>query len=120
MIDVNVTRRRPRRAVVGTKPRAGNGRASIVCYDVCAVALEDRLARVAGAGLRDPVGEEVARVAGLRALGGDGEARELGCCFRLGGHVGGSAGGEVGWGGGGGDEGSGDCGDEEGGLHLVR
>lgn len=119
VIDIYVTRRRPCRAIVWAKPRAGDRRARIVGDYVCAIALEHRLARVAGAGLSDPVGEQVARVASLRALGGDREAGELGSCIGFGGHVGWSAGGEVGWGGGGGGDGSGDCGDEEGGLHLV-
>jgi hypothetical protein len=103
MIDVNVGCSTPRRAVVRAEPAAAGACACRVGYDVCAVALEDCFARVAGAGLRDPVGEQVARVAVLRALGGDGEAGELGAGFGGGGDVGGCAGDEGGWG----------CGDAE-------
>lgn len=77
MIDIDIASGRPRRSVVRAEPGTRGRSAGAVGNDVCAVALEDCLSRVAGAGLGDPVGEQVARVTGLRALGCDGEAGEL-------------------------------------------
>lgn len=115
MIDINVTRRGPRRAIIRTLPSPACARACIIGYDIGAIALEYSFARVARAGLRDPVREQVARVAGLRALGGDGEAGELGARFAGRRHVGRGACGEVEgcWGGGN----DGYKAEEDGGLH---
>jgi hypothetical protein len=87
-VDVDVTGGSPCRIVVGTVPAAARACARRVGHHVCAIALEDCLARVARPGLRDPVGEQVAGVAGLRALRGDGEAGKLGAGVGCGGDVG--------------------------------
>lgn len=78
VVDVYVAGGGPCSAVVGAEPasaRAGTGR---VGDYVRAVTLENRLAGVACSRLGDPVGEQVTRVAVLRALSGDGQACELG------------------------------------------
>jgi hypothetical protein len=78
VVDIDVAGSSPGSAIVGAEPasaRSGAGRASNY---IGAVALEHCLAGVAGSGLGDPVGEQVAGVAILWALSGDGQARELG------------------------------------------
>lgn len=91
MVDVHIAGRSPRGAIVRTLPRAAGRSTSRVGDDVGAVTLEDRLASVAGAGLCDPVREQVTRVAILGALGLDGEAGEERGSTAGGGNVGGSA-----------------------------
>jgi hypothetical protein len=68
MINIEIACGGPRSAVVRAEPGPGGRRARRVLDDVCAVAREDDLARVALAALRDPVREQIARVARLRAL----------------------------------------------------
>ena len=76
VVDVDVGRVGPGRAVVGAVPGAGGRGAAAVDDDAGAVALEDLLAGVARAGDGDPVREQVAVVAGVVRLGGDGERVE--------------------------------------------
>lgn len=109
MVDVDVAGGGPLAAVVRADPRAAGRGAPGVGDDVCAVALEDRLARGAPAG-GAPVREEVAGVAVLRALRGDGQAAEGG----FGGVGAGDVGGGAGLEGGGGGEGEGEEGGEDG------
>jgi hypothetical protein len=116
MINVDVTSSRPRRAVIRAVPATARARARSVVHYARAIALEDSLTRVAGPGLCDPVGEQVAGVAGLRALRGDCEAGELGAGRGCGGDVGRGAGDEGC--GSGGDEGGGEEGEEDGGVHF--
>jgi hypothetical protein len=112
MVDVNVASRSPRSAVIGALPRATRRCTSRIGDDVGAIALKDRLAGVASAGLCDPVGEQVARVAVLGALGLDGETGEEGGSTAGGRNIRGSALLDRG----GGSEG-GDGRDDEDGLH---
>src|SRR5690606_29469367 len=76
VVDVDVGGGGPGRAVVGGVPAAAGRGARGGGDDVGAVALEDRLAGVAGAADRDPVREEVAVVAGA-VLGGDLQGGEV-------------------------------------------
>lgn len=101
VVDVDVAGRSPGGAIVRAEPRAAGGSASTVGHNTGAITLEDSLAGVAGTGDGDPVGEEVAGVASLGALRGDGEAGESG----LGGCGGGNVGRGAGLEGGGGREG---------------
>lgn len=117
VINVNIARCRPCGAVVRAEPTSRCRDACSIGNYVGAIALQHGLARVARAGLRDPVREQVARVTGLRALSGDGEACELRRGLSLGGNIRGRAGDEGCWGGR--NEGNGrQCG-EDGGLHDV-
>jgi hypothetical protein len=104
VVNIHICRRAPRRAIVRTEPASACACARRVGYDIGAIAFEDLFARVAGAGLSDPVGEQVARVTCLRALRGDSETSELSAGFRGRGDVGWCAGDEGRWG----------CGDGEG------
>jgi hypothetical protein len=97
VVNIYICRCGPRRAIIRTEPTPACACARRVGHDVGAIALEDLLARVAGAGLCDPMGEQVARVPCLRALRGDSEAGELGAGFRGGGDVGWCAGDEGRW-----------------------
>lgn len=119
VVNVDVAGSRPCSPVVGTEPTARRRSTCGVRDDVCAVALEHRLARVASTGLSNPVGEQIAGVAVLRALGGDGEAGEEGCSGGFAGDVGRSAGIED-WCWGCGDKSRGGYGDEDRGLHAGR
>lgn len=94
VVDVDVAGRSPGGAIVRAEPRAAGGGTGTVGHDTSAIALEDCLAGVAGPGDGDPVGEEVAGVAILGALRGDGEAGERGLGGCGCGDVGGSAGDE--------------------------
>lgn len=88
MVDVDVAGGGPGRAVVRALPASACGSTCRVGYDPGAIALEDRLARVAGPRLCDPVRKEIAAVAGLWALSGYGEAGKLSSCFTGGRDVG--------------------------------
>lgn len=116
MIDVEIRSSCPGCPVVGRHPGSGRGSAGRVHHDVGAVALEDRLARVAGPRDGIPRGEEVAGIAVLGAGCGDGEACEESfrrCRCR---DVGWRAGGD----GRGGDPGTEEeSGEEESGMHPV-
>lgn len=96
VVDVDITGSSPCGAIVRAEPRAAGGGTSTVGHDTSAITLEDRLARVAGPRDGDPVGEEVAGVAVLRALRGDGEGGKRRLGLGGGGDVGRSAGDE-GW-----------------------
>jgi len=116
MIDIEIRRRRPRRAIVRRQPTARCRRARRVGHDRRAVPLQHLLPRVARPGDGDPVREQRAAVATLRALRGDGEGRE--------GAFGGGGAGDVWgrglgcWGGEGEDGGEEEGGEEEEVLHL--
>jgi hypothetical protein len=117
MVNVHICCRRPRRAIIRTKPTAARARARRVGNYIRAVALEDLFARITCACLSDPVREQVAGVSCLRALSGDGQTGELGAGFGCGGDIWGRAGNERCWGGG--DEGKGGEGEEESGFHCC-
>lgn len=91
MVNVHVAGRGPRSAIVRALPGSAGSSTSRVGNDAGAITLEDRLAGVACAGDGDPVGEQVAGVAVLRALSLDGEAgkESIGTAGR--GNIGGSA-----------------------------
>jgi len=105
VVDVDVAGCSPCSAVVGAEPRSRSCCACTASNDICAVALEDFLACVAGSRLGDPVREKITGVPSLRALGGDSETSELCGSSGFAGNVGGSASVEDGWCWGSGDEG---------------
>jgi hypothetical protein len=104
MVDINIASSSPRSSIIRAEPASASSSTSRASDYVGAIALEDCFAGVASSGLGDPVGEQVTGVAVLRALSGDGQARELGASFASGWHVGRGAGDEL--------EGSWGCGDE--------
>lgn len=92
MIDIHIRRQRPRRPIIGTIPPPAHGGAGRVLNHVRPVPLQYHFPGIAGAGLRAPVREEVAAVAGLGADGGDAEGGKLAACGGAGRDVGGSGG----------------------------
>lgn len=78
MVDINIASLLPRLPVVRALPLPRLGVAVGADVEVRAVAVQDCLARVAVALDGAPVGEEVAVVAVLRALGGDSDVCEEG------------------------------------------
>lgn len=89
MVDINVGSLSPHRAIEWTIPSATDRGAGRVLNYIGAIPLQHYFSGVAGPGLRAPMWEEVAAVAGLRANGGYTKSRELTAC--------GGAGGDVGW-----------------------
>lgn len=96
VVDVDVAGSSPCSAIVRAEPCAAGGGTGTVSHDTGAITLEDRFAGVASAGDGDPVGEEIAGIAVLRALCGDGEGGKRRLGRGGGGDVGGTAGDE-GW-----------------------
>ena len=78
MVDIQIASQSPRRAVVRAVPLPACSCAASVLYHARTITLQHHLPGVAGAILGNPVREEGAAIACLRALGCDLEGGELG------------------------------------------
>lgn len=95
MVDINICGSGPGCTVVRAGPASAGACARGVGHDVGTITLEDLFTRVAGSGLGDPVREQVARVAVLRALSSNSQSCELSAGLAGGGNVGRRASSEV-------------------------
>jgi len=77
MVNIDIARSSPSRAIIRAKPAATGGSAGAALLDIGAIPLEDNFPRIAVARLDDPVREQISAVTRLRALRSNGESGEL-------------------------------------------